>query len=191
MNKQIEKIDLSAPIIPNHRLGGIELGMNIFYLRKIYKKSHTNWRGEIFEKYNKDFSTEVSAPFLESISLNYKGLIDINVNLFIGRIYQLTVYKGYKGKIWNSIKVGDTIKDILRVHPNSEYWIEEEYFCLKNEPDVLFVIAEYGEHKDYLEDVENEKELLKTKIRGIRIFNKNISAPAIDLEEMPKSWKSL
>ncbi|CAN0524108.1 unnamed protein product, partial [Scytosiphon promiscuus] len=105
-------INLKENIIPEKGLGGITLGMNIFFLKECLKECFRDWDRAIGWKETKKVKFEFYDPFISNYIITYKQTIDIYVNTFLGKVVGLTSRKGYKGKVWGKVQIGDKAKRI-------------------------------------------------------------------------------
>lgn len=106
-------IDLNAPILPWHGLGGLKL------------KSHISEHYNIVEKYAK--MSTLLGKFLIRYELNES--VDLWFNLVNGKLFKITALRNYKGKLFDKIYIGMPIEDVLNLEPTFIYDEFEEVYC--------------------------------------------------------------
>lgn len=106
-------IDLHAPIIPWEGMGGLKLYSSI---NELYS---------IIEKCSKE--PKLLGKFL--IWYEIDNSIDLWFNVVNGKLFKITAASRYKGTLFNKIKVGMHIQDVLKLEPSFEYDDFEEVYC--------------------------------------------------------------
>jgi hypothetical protein len=192
MLRQIENIKIDSEIIPNKGIGDIHLGMNCFYLRKVFSenfKGRDDSIGEVNDKGN--WSYELGKPFLDNLTLTYKEFISITINLFTGSISMISVRNNFKGKLLNTVGIGGAPRKFYEnaqelgcefcefIEGQFFFWMEEKRYGL-----ALYVADDFTECGS---DEEFEK-LLDYPIKEIQIFDNEQSIPQ-GIEEFPSEWK--
>ncbi len=115
----ITDLQLGAEIVPNQGLGGLSLGLNIGELEDLLFGLGT-W---------KEGSFKLASPFEARYRLG-RGEIEVAVDVRNGKVFKLTVYAGYQGKLFNEIIVGMTVRQAMQVEPRLFYdEAEESIFC--------------------------------------------------------------
>ncbi len=129
---QVQEIKLDSEIIPNKGIGDIHLGMNCFYLRKLFSENYYADGGYSDEANKGDWSSKLWDIFLQNLDLNYNDFISITVNLFTGQVSHIRVKNTFSGKILNTVGIGDTVKIFYQKAPslNCKYteFSEGEFF---------------------------------------------------------------
>lgn len=105
------RIDLDAPIIPGIGLGGIRLYSKVDEIKDILNapeiKKEVSYNGTMYELEN---------------------AIRIFVNNHNNKVYKLTAIDNYRGTLFEQIKIGMNVNDILKIEPSFEYEDFEEVF---------------------------------------------------------------
>ena len=174
------QINLRDDIIPEKGLGGITLGMNIFFLKECFTDCFTDWDGAIGWKETKKIKFEFKNPFIDSYTIVYRQAIDIYVNPFLGKVLGLKATKGYKGKLWGKISLGDRIKKVeeyadqhnFQFDINNTTLTDGSLGCISNGIFIQFEIASSG---DFIESEEHWKGLMRRRIKSITLFQDNLS----------------
>ncbi|CAH2715100.1 hypothetical protein BACCIP111895_02284 [Neobacillus rhizosphaerae] len=106
-------IDSQAPIVPWEGMGNI----------KLY--SHINEFYSMIEEHGKQ--PKLLGKYL--IRYEIGNSIDLWFNLFNGKLFKITALSNYKGTLFNDIRVGMHIDDVLRLEPSFMYDEFEEVYC--------------------------------------------------------------
>lgn len=106
-------LNLQAPIVPWEGMGGIKLYSNIneFY--------------SMIEEYGKQ--PKLLGKYL--IMYEIDNLIDLWFNLLNGKLFKITATSNYTGVLFNKIRVGMHIDDVLKLDPSFIYDDFEEVYC--------------------------------------------------------------
>lgn len=161
MSKILE-IDIKDEIKPNIGVGNIKLGMNInnFYvnIKSEYSSFFKHWNYTLGK--NRDISF---------INLNYRNKIDLIFKTSSGKLGSVELRKGYKGLLWNMIKVESSCKDFLKVKnlDVNKFGIADGLLVFKQYPNLIF---EIGDNEDHLE----LDEVLERKIRSITLWDRDV-----------------
>jgi hypothetical protein len=171
----VQNIDVNAPIIPGKGIGEIVLLENAFSLRPLIL-SNTLSEKEI------DWTFQTQKQFPDRMTFNYKNILLVDVNIYTGKIISITVKKGFTGKIYETIGIGSTVKDLLSIDSAFYYDEADEYMYHKTDSNMYFDI-----------DVANrlsptDEEVLNSKITAITILNSTQSSISIGATEFPKEW---
>ena len=105
------RIDLDAPIIPWIGLGGIRLYSKVDEIKDILNAPETK--------------KEVS---YDDTRYEIENAIYIFVNNYNNKVYKLTATDNYRGTLFEQIKIGMNVNDILKIEPSFEYEDFEEVF---------------------------------------------------------------
>ena len=105
------RIDLDAPIIPWIGLGGIRLYSKVDEIKDILNAPETK--------------KEVS---YDDTRYEIENAIYIFVNNHNNKVYKLTATDNYRGTLFEQIKIGMNVNDILKIEPSFEYEDFEEVF---------------------------------------------------------------
>jgi hypothetical protein len=105
--------DLQAPIVPWEGMGGI----------KLY--SHINEFYSMIDQYGKQ------PTLLGKYLIRYEidNSIDLWFNLLNGKLFKITATINYKGTLFNKIRVGMHIDDVIKLEPSFVYDDFEEVYC--------------------------------------------------------------
>jgi hypothetical protein len=118
-NHSIE-FDLSAPIRPLVGLGGILFSQTI----KDFQSPLTN----------KSFGNKSFDSFEYAVDSRYFSLkietkqIEIEINLFTGKIYSMICREGYLGRLENNVGIGTSINRILETEKNFGFNLDMDWF---------------------------------------------------------------
>lgn len=171
----VKKIDFDSPIIPGQGIGDIKLLENAFSLRQLILSNTCSGQ-------NIDWTFTTEKQFPDWLTLNYKNIILIGVNIYTGKIISLTVREGFKGKIFGEISIGSYVKDLFKLDNDFYYDEGDDYVLHKTNFDIRFDI-----------DLKNrisytDKEVEESKITEITILNHEQSSTIIGATEFPKEW---
>ena len=172
----VKKIDLEADIIPGKGIGEIKLLDNAFSLRPLILANTLSGKNIEWT-----FSTEIQFP--DWLTLNYRNIILIQVNIYTGRIVSITVRKGFKGRIYENISIGSCVKDLFKLDNEFYYDDMEEYILHKQNLDVMFDI----DLKDRINF--NVQQIEESKITEIIILNNAQLTTTLDKVDFPIEWK--
>jgi hypothetical protein len=113
------KPDIEAPIVPDYGLGG-------FVLRNRIAKSQELLTGLGVLKKG---SFRLVSPFEARYILD-NGEIEIAVDTRNGKIFKLSAHPGYRGTLFEHIRVGMPVWQVLKIEPRI-YYSEAEgaFFC--------------------------------------------------------------
>ena len=114
------ELDIDAPIIPNQGLGGLALRTHISELEDLVM-GLGSWKAG---------SCELVAPFEARYSFG-NGEIQAAVDVRNGRIFRLTARAGYKGKLFDKIILGMSVRQALELSPELYYSETEELILSK------------------------------------------------------------
>lgn len=106
-------INLQAPIVPWEGMGGI----------KLY--SHINELYSIIEQYGKQ--PKLLGKYL--IRYEIDNSLDLWFNLLNGKLFKITATSSYSGTLFNEIKLGMHINDVIKLEPSFVYDDFEEVYC--------------------------------------------------------------
>ena len=106
-------INLEAPIVPWEGMGGIKLysHINEFYL--------------MIEQYGKQ--PKILGKYL--IRYEIDNSLDLWFNLLNGKLFKITATSNYNGTLFNEIRVGMHIDDVIKLEPSFVYDDFEEVYC--------------------------------------------------------------
>ncbi|SCM83024.1 conserved hypothetical protein [uncultured Sporomusa sp.] len=106
-------IDLEAPIVPWEGIGNIKLYSTIDELKKIVEDKDTRR----FEYYENLVRYEVP------------GKIYLFFNLINRKLFKITALEKYQGALFEQIKMGMHIREVLQIEPSFQYDEFEEVYC--------------------------------------------------------------
>lgn len=104
-------IDTYAPILPNESLGNILLRETKDNLLNIFNKNKII--------YNTSYEKENDTRVLLYTILN--DSITVAVDNRNSKIFRITAKDGYKGRLINKIKIGDTLSDVFEIDESFKY----------------------------------------------------------------------
>ncbi|WP_257204963.1 hypothetical protein [Shouchella clausii] len=135
-------INLEAPIVPWKGMGGI----------KLY--SHINEFYSIIEQYGKQ--PKLLGKYL--IRYEIDNSLDLWFNLLNGKLFKITATSNYNGTLFNKIRVGMHIDEVLKIEPSFEYDDFEEVYCSSKG---IFIETDPVEHtvlwiSVYVKELDNE-----------------------------------
>lgn len=112
------ELDITANIVPDHSLGGLSLRLRLMDIQELI-----SGRG-----FTKKGSFDLVSPFTALYRLGPANEeIGISVDVRNGKIFKLTAYQGYQGKLFGLIEVGMRIKDAIKLEPKLFYDEAEEH----------------------------------------------------------------
>jgi hypothetical protein len=121
-------MNIEAPIIPGESAAGIRLGSLIEEVLNEHKNSFDS--GEI-----------VKPTFPIRVTTRYRSAM-VDLGVIKGKVEQIMVHDGYRGKLMGTIGLGSTIADIERyIGPVEED--EEDNLVIRNIPGLVFEIEGY------------------------------------------------
>lgn len=154
------QLDIESPIVPSEGLGGLLLGSSLL---------DSNLQDMIYDyTIIKGGTFSMRSPFVAHYLL-VDSLIGIRVDVRNGKIFQLTAYKGYKGKLLNLISPDMPVFEIKELVPSLYYDEFNEQFAFRDFPGVSFDLPE--------EPFSNFQPTLDMKITAINIFDTRIDTP--------------
>jgi hypothetical protein len=171
----VKKIDFDSPIIPGQGIGEIKLLENAFSLRKLILTNTLSGQ-------NIDWTFTTEKQFPDWLTLNYRDILLVSVNVYTGKIISLTVRKGFKGKIFQQISIGSYVKDLFKIDNDFYYDEGDEYILHKTNFDIRFDL-----------DLKNrinftDKEVEESRITEITILNHEQSSIIVGATVFPKEW---
>lgn len=171
----VKKIDFDSPIIPGQGIGEIRLLENAFSLRQLILSNTLSGQ-------NIDWTFTTEKQFPDWLTLNYKDIFLVGINIYTGKITSLTVRRGFKGKIFQQISIGSYVKDLFKLDNDFYYDESDEYILHKTNFDIRFDI-----------DLKNrisftDKEVEESRITEITILNHAQSSTIVGATEFPKEW---
>lgn len=121
------KTDKEADIIPDNSLGGIKLRLNINDIENKLKPIST-------EEYNSEI-VNLSPPIINPNFTSDYFIDDLPIRISIdnrnNKIFRVTAYEGYKGKLFGEIFVGMIVENALIAYPDLYYNEGEEVILCK------------------------------------------------------------
>ena len=106
-------IDLNAPIIPWIGLGNIKLYSTIESLRDVLELESV----KRFEYYK------------DLVRYEIQGEVYLFFNMRNGKLFKITALENYRGALFEKIKMGMNLKDVLEIEPSFRYDDFEEVYC--------------------------------------------------------------
>jgi hypothetical protein len=121
-------MNIEAPIVPGESAAGIQLGSPI---------------EEVLNEHNNSFSSGEVVNLSPSFPLNirYRSAM-VDIWAIEGRVEQVMVHDGYRGKLMGNIGLGSTIADIERYIGAVEE-DEEDNLVIRDFPGLFFEIEGY------------------------------------------------
>jgi len=104
------QIQLDGEIVPNVGLGGLRLRSKLFDIQDLIYA----WASPDKPSY------ELISPFEARYRLG-AGAVGIGVDVRNGKVFKLSAYPRYKGKLFGKIDVGMNIRDAITVEPSLYY----------------------------------------------------------------------
>lgn len=105
-------INVNAEIIPWKSIGGIKLYTHIKDLQKIIQGEHA----------------QSSLYDLFLVRYEIEGKLYLFFNLLNGKLFKITALKGYKGTLYDKIKIGTKEDSLSNIDPRFEYDDFEEVY---------------------------------------------------------------
>ncbi|MEP3228007.1 MAG: hypothetical protein ABJN61_07935 [Flavobacteriaceae bacterium] len=158
------KPDLFAGIKPNFGLGGFNFNQNIKDFEQIWTFSY--FEKEI--KNNLNFKLDEKYFFLNVRTENRE--IEIDIDLFTGKLSSISCGKGYRGKLDNGIGIGSSIKEALKIdnrlgfNPDTD-WIVRTPF------DGLIIYVPHKLQMKYMDNVVSGTEIPDFRIERIELID--------------------
>ncbi|GMK39882.1 hypothetical protein PCCS19_29370 [Paenibacillus sp. CCS19] len=106
-------INIDAPLLPGKGMGGINLYSHI---RDFYPLLA-----------NEDIKAKLLGKFLIRYQIN--DSVDLWFNLINGKLFKITALSKYTGSLFERIKIGMHINEVLSIEPSFEYDDIEEVYC--------------------------------------------------------------
>jgi hypothetical protein len=122
-------MDLDAPIIPGVSLGGYNVGTRLLDIRQDVSRLGQGEEGEI----------SMVGPFQARYALG-KGEVKFDVDVRVGKIYQVIAGRGYLGTYEGKLRVGMPIREAIKVVPELEIDYFLPGFTLKSAPGILIEV---------------------------------------------------
>ena len=171
--KQVRHIDPKAKIDPTDGIGEIKLGMNCFYLRDLIDSNFQDKRGVYSADFDQNqWNSKLWSPFFQNLDIKYQDHLTITVNLFNGTVSHLTVKKGFKGKVYGIVGIGDTLLTFYKKYQKnfSEFEDDQFFFWFNERFGLSIYIGNGNEFEDFADD-DLFSEYLKKPIQKITIFD--------------------
>lgn len=112
-------LHLGADILPNQGLGGLTLRSNIRDFENLLSGLGVWQEG----------SFKLVSPFEARYTFG-NGAIEVAVDVRNGKVFKLTAYAGYQGRLFNKITVGMSVQHAMKLEPRLFYdEAEEVIFC--------------------------------------------------------------
>ncbi len=121
-------MNIEAPIVPGRSAAGIQLGSPIEEVLNEHKNSFDS--GEV-----------VKPTFPVRVTTRYRSAM-VDVGVIKGKVEQIMVHDGYRGKLMGKIGLGSTIADIERYIGAVEE-DEEDNLVIRDFPGLVFEIEGY------------------------------------------------
>jgi|GEM_PF-5114262 len=179
MRYVIDQIDLAAPIIPEHGLGGLDIGTNIFALR---------------QRTLEDRDYRIKIRYLDYPTIFYKEVVEVIFNPYVGKISKLRAKKGYSGRLWNTITIGTRAGELQEAATTNGFTFgeyEDNGFFFFKDHHRLFaaVLANPDSCPKELNPntAEGWKNIQEAPIVEITIWN-DLYEHGMGIEEYPEHW---
>lgn len=136
----MKHLNLNAPIYPSKSLGGFTLKTHISeYIEDIKSFS------DIDRKSLQDLSVNMIGKFL--VRYTIKNEIILSFDIITGQLGLISALDSYKGKLFESIGIGSTISEALKVEPRLYYdEIDEGYYIKGVDGIGIFLEDPYADH---------------------------------------------
>lgn len=158
-------ININAPIIPNESLGGVKLRENKNSLIRQLKQNNISYEVSYENENNKRVS-------LFSI---LREIIIVSVDNKNSKIFRITAKTGYFACLFDKIKIGDTLQDILNCDEGFFYDEREDTILSSKHPGVSLDL----DVPDYL-----ATDVINPKVESISVFAKE----SMTLEGQMGKW---
>ena len=110
--QEVPKVDIYAPIVADKSLGGLALRVRLYDIQDLV--------GSLLAD-----SCQLKSCFEAEYSLA-GGKIGVAVDVRNGKVFRLTAYQGYEGKLFGSIRVGTSVGEAFSLEPKLYYDEAEE-----------------------------------------------------------------
>lgn len=154
------ELNIDAPIIPDHSLGGLRLRMSLldFDLQEIIRRQ-TQFDST---------ASELVLPFEVRYRLE-EGIIQVGVDVRNGKIYRLSAHRGYRGLLMESIHVGMKMHDAFEALAGLYYDHVWECILHKDYPGLAIDVPKIDPQPEVLRELS---------ISAINVYVKEIDTPA-------------
>ena len=152
-------MNIEAPIVPGESAAGIQLGTPI---------------EEVLNEHTNSFSSgEVVRPsFPTLVKTRYRSAM-VDVWAIEGKVKQIMVHDGYRGKLMGKIGLGSTIADIER-HIGAVEEDEDDTLVIRDFPGLFFEI------EGYFPDVQKDPTFRQAPIKEIYVHTTPLEWQAFD-----------
>lgn len=152
-------MNIDAPIVPGESAAGIQLGSPI---------------EEVLNEHTNSFSSgEVVRPsFPTLMKTRYRSAM-VDVWAIGGKVAQIMVHDGYRGKLMGKIGLGSTIADIER-HIGAVEEDEDDTLVIRDFPGLFFEI------EGYFPDVQKDPTFRQAPIKEIYVHTTPLEWQAFD-----------
>ncbi len=157
---------INAPIVPGESIGEIKLDTHISELFEWLNYSYSSRNDpEKLDKLSFECYGHFTGPPVISYSCLEKAIF-FQINVFTGRIFNISCHEGYRGKFLGRIGIGSTIGEAFKVDNSLKYYSPHNAIYSMNNPGISFEVGDLGDN-DVFELFSD------TKIEHILIGSKN------------------
>ena len=123
MNVERLETDISLPIVPNHGLGGMELGRNIGEYQLILN-------GKAVYLFTRCHSEDYRLDGFNAWYTFREFCMQIGVDVRTGKIFQIRATRGYLGSLFGKIQIGMKAQEAFELVPALYYdEMDEAIYC--------------------------------------------------------------
>ncbi len=156
-------MNIDAPIVPGESAAGIQLGSPIEELLNAQKNAFDS--GEV---------VNLSPSF--PLNIRYRSAM-VDVWAIKGRVEQIMVHDGYRGKLMGKIGLGSTVAGIER-HIGAWEEDEEDNLVIRDCPGLFFRVEGY--FPDYFPELQKDPAFRQAPIKEIYVHTTPIEWQAFD-----------
>jgi len=151
-------LDLKADILPARSLGGLRVGTPL--------REMSAWLSD------QDLRGKVKYEMVGLYEARYRvaeGIVELAVDIRIGKVARLTAYNGYTGALFGNVRPGMRAREALRADARLYYSEEEELILCRGVPGVALDISERDPDPARVLDLE---------IVGVSVFTEALDTAA-------------
>jgi len=128
------EIDIRLPIVPNHGLGGFEVGKNIGQYDLI-------WEGKEVDIFSGFHPEDYRLSNFDAWYTFRREHVQVGVDVMTGRIFQIRAMKGYLGSLFGKIQIGMKAQEALELVPGLYYDENDEVIYCRGQEGVALEFA--------------------------------------------------
>ncbi len=144
-------MNIDAPIVPGESAAGIQLGSPI---------------EEVLNEHKNSFSSGENLKYSRATTRYRSAMVDVWV--IKGKVEQIMVHDGYRGKLMGKIGLGSTFADIER-HIGAWEEDEEDNLVIRDFPGLFFEVEGY--FPDYFPDLQKDPTFRHAPIKEIYVVS--------------------